>query len=74
MVYGTSGQDGFSCIWAQRLDRATKRPTGPPFAILHEHGARLIVLDEVSVGRDKMVFEMAERTGNIWMAQWKGGW
>jgi hypothetical protein len=25
----------------------------------------------VAIGRDKMLFSMVERTGNIWMAEWK---
>ena len=28
-LYCFSGRDGFGCIWAQRLDPATKRPQGP---------------------------------------------
>lgn len=74
LVYGPSDYDGFRCIWAQRLDRATKRPIGPPIPISHAHTARLTVYTGVSVGRERMVFTMAERTGNIWMAQFKGRW
>ena len=29
-VYFTSSRDGYFCIWAQRLDPATKRPVGEP--------------------------------------------
>jgi Tol biopolymer transport system component len=72
LVYGVSDHDGFNCIWAQRVDRATKRPVGSPLPIFHSHGARLTVGGWISLGREKMVFDMAERTGNIWMAQWKG--
>ena len=72
LVYGVSDHDGFNCIWAQRLDRATKRPVGSPLPIFHSHGARLTVGLWISLGREKMVFDMAERTGNIWMAQFKG--
>jgi Tol biopolymer transport system component len=67
MVYGSSDYDGFNCIWAQRVDRATKRTLGPPRPIFHSHAARLTVLGGVFVGREKMVFDMAEHTGNIWM-------
>ncbi len=74
LVYGVSDHDGFNCIWAQRVDSATKRPMGSPLPIFHAHGARLTVFAGVSVGRERMVFDMAERTSNIWMAQWKGGW
>jgi hypothetical protein len=75
LLYGVSDHDGFNCIWAQRVDSATKRPVGSPLPIFHAHGARLTVsAGGVSVGRERMVFDMAERTSNIWMAQWKGGW
>jgi Tol biopolymer transport system component/predicted Ser/Thr protein kinase len=70
LVYGPSFHDGFSCIWAQRLEPATKRPIGAPLPIFHAHGARQ-VSGGVSIGRDRIVFDMAERTGNIWMAEWK---
>ena len=26
---------------------------------------------EISVARDRIVFPLAERTGNIWIAEWK---
>jgi hypothetical protein len=26
------------------------------------------------IGRERMIFTLTERTGNIWMATWKGGW
>lgn len=72
LVYGVSDHDGFNCIWAQRVDGAVKRPVGPPFPIFHSHGARLRVFSaSVAVRGQRMVFDMAERTGNIWMAQWK---
>jgi hypothetical protein len=73
LVHGVSDHDGFQCIWAQRVDWATKRPVGSPLPIFHAHGSRLSVYASVSVGRAKVVFDMAERGGNIWMAQWKGG-
>jgi len=74
LTYTVSVRDGFSCIWAQRHDPATKRPVGAPFAVFHSHNARFL-LDptEVSlaIGRDKMLFSLGERTGNIWMAEFK---
>ena len=62
---------GFNCIWAQRLDAATKRPVGSPVPIFHAHGARALT-GGGSVARERLVFSLAERTGNIWMAQWNG--
>ena len=75
MIYSVSNRDGFTCIWAQRLDALTKRPVGMPFPVFHAHNARNSLANQgevyLSFGRDKMLFNMAERTGNIWMAEWK---
>ena len=30
-------RDGFYCVWAQRVDRVTKRPVGDPRPIYHSH-------------------------------------
>ena len=83
LVRGFSDQDGFNCIWGQRVDSATKRPVGAPFAIVHLHSLAALkaslstrATDRLTPGsalpRDTIVFDLAERTGNIWMAQWKG--
>jgi Tol biopolymer transport system component len=75
LIYSVSDRDGYSCIWAQRLDGVTKRPAGAPLPVFHAHNARISLADTgetyLSIGRDKMLFNMAERTGNIWMAEWK---
>jgi Tol biopolymer transport system component len=75
LVYATSGRDGHMCIWAQRVHPVTKRPVGAPFAVFHSHNARrsLATATEfwMSVAGGRMVFSMGERTGNIWMADFK---
>ena len=74
-LYFLSHRDGFRCHWAMRIDPATGRRIGEPFAVHHYHSARLspayVRLGRVAnaVARDKIVFTMAERTGNIWMAE-----
>jgi Tol biopolymer transport system component len=74
LVYTFSGRDGFLCIWAQRLDPATKQPVGAPFAVFHSHNARVSLSNQtevsLAIGPDKMLFNMGEHTGNIWMAEW----
>jgi eukaryotic-like serine/threonine-protein kinase len=74
LLYFLSERDGFRCIWAQRLDPATKHPSGAAFPILHFHTSRRSlmtigdpVLMGMSVAIDKLVFSMTEQTGNIWM-------
>lgn len=67
-----SERDGFRCLWAQRLDPVTKRPAGSAIGVYHPHQARLSIGNvtigelEMSIARDKIVFNMGERTGSIW--------
>ena len=75
LLYFISDRDGFPCLWALRLDLATRRPQGVPFAVTHFHSARNAfrhVRGGLSVGRDKLVLNLTETTGNIWMAQPEG--
>jgi len=73
LLYYTYEHDGFRCIRAQRLNPATKRPVGSPLDVYHSHGARRSLMNagipfmEISLSRDRMVFNLEERTGNIWM-------
>jgi WD40-like Beta Propeller Repeat len=75
VLHFVSYRDGFLCIWAIRLDPATKRPKGEPFAIYHSHGARLslsnsgLARNYIPVAADKLVFPLGERHGNIWLAE-----
>jgi eukaryotic-like serine/threonine-protein kinase len=74
LLYFVSQRDGFRCLWAQRLDPTTKRPLGPSFEVFPSHQARLSLMNvdvtalEFSVARDKIVFNLGELGGNIWMA------
>ena len=73
LIYYVSDRDGFNCIWAQRLEPYTKRPVGEPLAIYHSHDPRRSIFNvdlgvqEISVARDEIVFNMATVTGNVWM-------
>ena len=72
LLYFMSERDGSRCIWAQRLD-VLKHPAGPAFPVFHAHDARRSLLSvqvgalELSLSRDKIIFNMNERSGNIWM-------
>jgi eukaryotic-like serine/threonine-protein kinase len=73
VIYFISNRDGFFCMWAQRLSRGSKVPTGPPVSISHFHSSRLSMgnvgaggVMEISVARDKIAFNLGELTGNIW--------
>jgi Tol biopolymer transport system component/predicted Ser/Thr protein kinase len=77
LLYFASTRDGFLCIWAQRLDPESKRPVGPPLDIYHSHSARRSLLNAgilpltLNVAPGRLLFQLGEITGNIWMVQWK---
>jgi Tol biopolymer transport system component/tRNA A-37 threonylcarbamoyl transferase component Bud32 len=74
-IYSFSNRDAFNCIWAYPLDPGTKRPSGKAVAVFHSHGSRLSLRNanqisrEMSVARDRIVFNQGEITGNIWMTE-----
>jgi Tol biopolymer transport system component len=75
-LYFTSPRDGYLCIWAQRLDPATKHPLGPPLAFEHFHnsagrsGKFHQITSDLSVARDKIMINLPQmNTGDIWMTQ-----
>ena len=71
IIYFHSDRDGSTCLWAQRLDAVTKRPSGAPEALLHEHSAARSIARWFTLGRNRLVVNIIERTGSIWMADWK---
>ncbi|MFN0170729.1 MAG: protein kinase domain-containing protein, partial [Bryobacteraceae bacterium] len=76
LLYFITYLDGFLCIYAQRLDPATKRPVGEPFAVYHFHTTRLRLRPGLAyfgpaVFRDRIVFGVPEETGNIWIGDSK---
>ena len=76
-VYFTSTRDGYLCIWAQRLDPATKRPIGAPVAYEHFHNSmgrdasnpNLQGDSDLTVARDKILINLPEIREDIWMMQ-----
>ena len=71
----STDRDGFLCLWAQRVDAGTKQPVGPALTVYHFHEARRSMTNtdlgslEMSVARDKIVFNLGELTGNLWMTR-----
>jgi Tol biopolymer transport system component len=78
MVYYFSSRDGRFCIWAQRIDPATGRPVGEPFAAAHFHQVRTslsgvpIPLMGMAIASDRIILNLSEMSGNVWMAQTLG--
>jgi Tol biopolymer transport system component len=77
IVYFISRRDGYLCLWAQHVARDNRRPIGNPFCLMHFHSAKLSMTNmgtgslELDVARDKVVFDLGELTGNIWLASKK---
>ena len=73
LLYFWSNRDGSPCLWAQRLDRGTKKPSGSPMAIQHFHSRGLswrnlyLGAPDIAVARDKIVFNLGEHSGNVWL-------
>lgn len=74
LIYFISHRDGYRCLWAQHIARDSRRPIGEPFSVAHFHSARLSMMNigtgflEIDVATDKLIFNLAELTGNIWLA------
>jgi DNA-binding winged helix-turn-helix (wHTH) protein len=75
-LYFTSTRDGYLCIWAQRLNPATKHPLGPPFAFEHFHDAAgrtaavvSLGISDLTVARDKILINLPQRHSDIWIMQ-----
>jgi len=72
MLYFSSEQDGYACIWAERLDPVNKHPRGEPFAVQHFHSTSLKMVapsftDPIALAFDKIVLSLESRSGGIWM-------
>jgi serine/threonine protein kinase len=73
ILYFWSERDGSPCLWAQRLDSATRRPIGTPLAMQHFHSRGLswknlyLGPPGLAVTRGRIVFNLGEHVGNIWM-------
>jgi hypothetical protein len=66
-IYYLSSEDGYLCIYAQRLT-ASKQPAGPPVAFQHLHEANTWGHPHgMRVGADKIVLRMNQGLSNIWL-------
>jgi len=71
LLYHFSTRDGAFCPWVQSVDPVTKRPIGPPRAVLHLHSPRLRAASGAAATNDVQAgyfyFTATETTGNIWV-------
>lgn len=73
-LYFINDSDGHMCIWAQRLEPATKKPVGAPVAVQHLHGTRTsrawfgrAMFAVAAPGR--LIVPMWSGTSNLWLGR-----
>ena len=70
LLYYLSDQDGYRCVWAQRLEPAAKKPAGEAFPVHHFHSPnRFARPRHLSVARDKLVVGLTEGSSNIYLTK-----
>jgi eukaryotic-like serine/threonine-protein kinase len=74
-IYFLSERDGSRCIWAQRVDTATRQAIGSPFAAHHVHQVRYSLGDAdvasigLSVANGQMFYASSDLQSNVWLAE-----
>jgi len=74
LLYFSSERDGYTCLWALRLDPLTKHPRGPLFPVRHFHAPSQTMAAPSfhyppALAQDKIIVSLKERAGGIWMLQ-----
>ena len=70
VLYFLSERDGAQCIWGQRLDPASKAPTGEGFELQHLSGPNRSIVRggfALSATRDRLYYALGATQGNVWM-------
>jgi len=70
-LYFNSDRDGFTCLWAVRLDLATKKPVADPYPVKHFHGSPLHYswYPVFDVGPDRIIISLEQVQSDLWMTQ-----
>jgi Tol biopolymer transport system component/tRNA A-37 threonylcarbamoyl transferase component Bud32 len=72
-LYFTAILDGHRCIWSRKLDPVTRRPVGDAVPVMHFHSQRRSLGNlaemEMGVGGGRLVVNVTEATGNIWLTR-----
>jgi hypothetical protein len=76
-LYFLANRSGRVGLWTQRLDPASKRPLEEPVLVYVPQDERLALQDSTlfgpAEGRDRVIFPILERGGNIWIAEFPPG-
>src|SRR4030095_13222200 len=75
ILYFNSDRDGFTCLWAVRLDPATGKPIGDPYPVKHFHGnpRHYSWYPTFSVGPDRIIINLEQLQSDLWMTQLPDG-
>ena len=71
VIYFNSDRDGFTCLWAVRLNPATMKPIAKPFPVKHFHGnpRHYSWYPVFGIGPDRIVISLEEVQSDLWMTQ-----
>jgi eukaryotic-like serine/threonine-protein kinase len=68
-LYFFSRKDDFYCLWNQRVDPLSGRPTGAARSVHHFHGSRIMPFTRwIAVGADGLVVRLTESSTSVWLA------
>ncbi len=67
-LYYWTTKDGSRCLYSQSLDPRTKRPLGPPAALLHRHASQHYPWGgaTLSVSSSLIAFSLKDELSNLW--------
>jgi dipeptidyl aminopeptidase/acylaminoacyl peptidase len=71
ILYFNSDRDGFTCLWAVRLDPASKTPAGDPHPVKHFHTSprHYSSYPVFTVGPDRIIISLEQVQSDLWMTQ-----
>jgi eukaryotic-like serine/threonine-protein kinase len=71
ILYFNSDRDGFTCLWAVRLDPASKKPVGDPYPVKHFHGSprHYSWYPIFGVGPDRIIISLEQVQSDLWLTQ-----
>ncbi|HTG74305.1 MAG TPA: protein kinase [Terriglobia bacterium] len=71
LIYFYSDRDGFTCLWAVRLNPATKKPAADPYPLKHFHGNPRYYswYPQIGLGSDRIIISLEQIQSDLWMTQ-----
>jgi len=71
LIYFYSDRDGFTCLWAVRLNPATKKPVADPYPVKHFHGnlRHYSWYPQMGIGPDRIIVALEQIQSDLWMTQ-----